>query len=284
MGPRAAAGAGQPELPLPVSIGGRIAVGGLALLTGWIALSANWTTLEGAAQDDTVRSLAYLGALLAGAAAWRDDRAARALEPALAAGALIVIGYGLAGRVLPEIVELSASKSGSGRLEQPLTYWNATGVLAAMGLVLCVRLMGDAGRAVALRVAAAVAVAPLAAGLYLTLSRGAVAAMLIGFAVLILLAPKAGQLRAVAIALVTALVAGGIASIWPEVESLVGSSSERSGEGLLALALLCVIALVVAGAQLLACRAGEGAGEEPSLRRGSCRFSRLSPCCSSRSR
>ena len=43
-------------------------------------------------------------ALAAGALAWSDRRAARMVEPALAAGALVVIGYGLSGRLLPGVV------------------------------------------------------------------------------------------------------------------------------------------------------------------------------------
>ena len=35
-------------------------------------------------------------------------------------------------------------RSAAGRLDQPLTYWNATGALAALGLVLCARVAGDA--------------------------------------------------------------------------------------------------------------------------------------------
>ena len=87
----------------------------------------------------------------------RTRAALRAVEPALAAGATIVIGYGLAGRLLPGIVELERSRSAGGRLEQPITYWNAEGALAAVGLVLCARLAGDRTRPLAVRALAAAA-------------------------------------------------------------------------------------------------------------------------------
>ena len=106
----------------------------------------------------------------------RDRRAARVVEPVLAAGALVVIGYGLSGRLLPGVVHLHATARAGGRLEQPLTYWNATGALAALGLVLCARLAGDVTRPRALRIAAAAAAAPLGMGVYLSFSRGALAA------------------------------------------------------------------------------------------------------------
>ena len=54
-----------------------------------------------------------------------------------------MIAYGLAGRLVPGILELNRSFVAGGRLEQPLTYWNAEGLLAAMGFLLCVRLAGD---------------------------------------------------------------------------------------------------------------------------------------------
>ena len=63
----------------------------------------------------------------------------------------MVIGYGLAGRLLPGLIELDRSRSAGGRLEQPITYWNAEGALAALGLVLCARLAGDRTRPPAVR-------------------------------------------------------------------------------------------------------------------------------------
>ena len=77
--------------------------------------------------------------------------------------------YGLSERLLPGVLHFQRSLGAAGRLEQPLTYWNAMGALAAMGMVLCARLAGDATRAVALRTAAVVAAAPLRTGFYLTL-------------------------------------------------------------------------------------------------------------------
>ena len=49
------------------------------------------------------------------------------VEPALAAGTVVVIGYGLSARLLPGLLHFARSVSAQGRLEQPLTYWNAMG-------------------------------------------------------------------------------------------------------------------------------------------------------------
>ncbi|HEV3002670.1 MAG TPA: hypothetical protein VGW75_18175, partial [Solirubrobacteraceae bacterium] len=68
------------------------ALGGLALLTGWTALSSLWAPLGAPAADALERALLYLGALGAAYAAFRTRAAARAVEPALAAGTVVVIG------------------------------------------------------------------------------------------------------------------------------------------------------------------------------------------------
>src|SRR4051794_6964491 len=46
---------------LPVSLPGRVAIAGLALLCIWTALSLSWAPLAGRAQDDLQRLLLYLG-------------------------------------------------------------------------------------------------------------------------------------------------------------------------------------------------------------------------------
>ena len=165
---------------LPSNWPGLVALAGLALITGWTALSFAWAPLAAPATDNLVRNLMYLGALLAAIALLRDRAAARAVEPILALGAFAAIGYGISARLLPGAIDHLFSVKGGGRLEQPITYWNAEGALASMGLVLCVRLAGDVTRALAVRVAAAGGSVVLGLGLYLTYSRGAIAAGIMG--------------------------------------------------------------------------------------------------------
>ena len=131
-------------MPFPASRAGRVALAGLAGLAVWSAVSLAWAPLVGPAVDSVQRLLLYTGALLAAVALLRQPLAARAAEPVLALGALVVIGYGLSGRLLPGVIDLISDRSygAGGRLEQPITYWNAEGLLAAMGLLLCVRHRG----------------------------------------------------------------------------------------------------------------------------------------------
>jgi hypothetical protein len=221
-----------------------LALGGLALLAAWTALSITWAPLREPAADSTERAVLYLGALLAAALALRPRDAARWAEPVLAGGILVVVGYGLAGRVLPGIVELERTLTAGGRLDQPLTYWNAQGALAALGVVLVARMAGDRTRPLALRMAAAAAAAPLGLGVYLTFSRGALTALAVGLAVLLALTPTWAQLRAAAIVLEAGIVAAIAGALLPAVED--GEGSGRTGQGLVMLAVLLVLAAVAA--------------------------------------
>ena len=218
---------------------GLVALGGLALMTAWTAASLAWAPVAGPALEDTERLLLYLGALLLALGALQNRAALRAVEPALAAGATIVIAYGLAGRLLPGLIDLARSRSAGGRLEQPLTYWNAEGALSAVGLVLCVRLAGDPSRPRAVRALAAAAVVPLAAGVYLSYSRGAIAVAALGIVMLAALARSRAQLRASAAGLGIGIAAALAVAFLPGVASLEGD--DRTREGAIALALLAAL-------------------------------------------
>jgi O-antigen ligase/polysaccharide polymerase Wzy-like membrane protein len=216
---------------------------GLVGLVMWTAVSSSWAPIGSRASDSLELSLLYLGALGAAFVIFAPPRARRLVEPGLALGAVVVIGYGVAGRVLPDLVSLSRTRSAGGRLDQPLTYWNATGALAALGLVLCARLAGDRSRPLALRAAAAAGAAPLGLGVYLSFSRGALTALGVGLAVLIAVAPTWPQLRSAAIALEAGAACAGVASLLPAVEAAEGDSFAAQGA-----VLLVVLLAVMAGA------------------------------------
>jgi hypothetical protein len=232
----------------------RLALGGLAALTLWVLLARSWSPLEGPAGEDVQRDVLYLGALTAGALAWRGRRWAAAVEPALALGVVAVIGYGLLGRFLPGVVDLSPSAYAGGRLDRPLTYWNAMGALAAMGVVLCARIGADRLRPDAVRVLAAAAAVPLGLGLYLTYSRGALAAVGCGLLVLLLLAPSWAQLRSATLVVEGGALVSIAASRLDGFASLEGSLSHREAQGVLMLSIVVAAMIVVAAVQAWGCR------------------------------
>jgi hypothetical protein len=238
--------------PLPSRRAAWAALGALAALTGWVAIAGGWSPLAATARGDLERDVLYLGALTAATLLLGGVR--RLVEPVLAAGVLIVVGYGLAGRLLPGIVELSATASAGGRMDQPLTYWNATGALAALGLVLALRIAGEPSRPRALRLAAAAGAVPLCTGLLLTFSRGALVAGAVGVVLVVLLAPTAAQLRAAACALGPGLLAAFAATRSDGVRALEGDLAGREREGLVVLAVLLALMALAAALQALAVR------------------------------
>ena len=241
--------------PLPRSRAPRVALAGLALLALLAGLSAFWAPSRGPALDDSQRLLLYAATLVAGTAVMRPRLLARAVEPALALGVLVVIGYGLSGRLLPGIVHMTHGFASQGRLDQPLTYWNAEGALAAMGLTLGARLAGDGSRPLGVRTAAAAAVAPLASALYLSFSRGGLAGIAAGVVLLALLSPNRAQARALGLCVTVGGLAMAATALLPEVREIVGHTHSRELQGLGLLAIL--IALIVAAAivQAWACGA-----------------------------
>ena len=225
---------------------GRLTLAGLAALAAWTTLSLTWAPLAGTAYHDGQRVIMYAGALVAACALLRDRGALRAVEPAVAAGALVVIGYGISERLVPWALSFQRSLSAAGRLDQPLTYWNAMGELAALGLVVCARLAGDDTRSIRLRAAAAAAAAPLGMGLYLTFSRGALFAAAAGWIALVVLARSWPGLRGAAVALVAAAAGAALAAPFHAVTALTGSSGTRTAQGTAVLVGLVVVAAAAA--------------------------------------
>jgi hypothetical protein len=229
--------------PLPRTPAGVLALGGLWALAAWTGASIAWAPLHGPAFHDMQRVLTYALAFTAATALLKERTYARVVEPFAVFGATVVLGYGLAGRLLPGIVHQTHGAAAGGRLDQPLTYWNAVGSLAAITLVLCARLAGDGTRRVTTRMLAAAACAPAGMALYLTYSRGALGAAAVGLLVLLAAAPDRRQLRAVVLAALTAALATATAAPFPAVASLHRGSH---AQGLAVLILLVVAALAAA--------------------------------------
>lgn len=167
----------------------------------------------------------------------------------ITAGLTFLVCLGLLGRFLPGIgddVELTANLSGvAGRLSWPFGYWNALGAAAAMSFVGLLWLAARARRR-SLQALAAAFLPALLVAIYLTSSRGAVAALLVGLLVLLGFGPDRRQLAA---ALLTALATGsvlvGMASQMPELAHAETGATARN-QGYLLLALTVVAAMVSA--------------------------------------
>ena len=250
--------------PLPASPPGRVALGGLALLAGWTALSITWAPLSTPAVADTNRLLLYLAFFTAALALldWRP--AVRILEPAIALGSLAVMLYGLSERLLPGVFELPRDASALGRLSRPLTYWNAMGALAAIGVVLAVRVAGDRDRPAWMRCAAAAGSVPLALGVYLSFSRGALAALAVGLLLLALLARDRAQLRTLALLVPAGVLVAVVAGLLDGVRTLDGNATQGA---VMLVALLAVAAAAALVQRLCARETGVVSGGSVALDR-----------------
>jgi O-antigen ligase len=167
-----------------------VLVAALALLAVLELASAGWSHAPARALLDFDRTLAYvLGAATLGCLTWTPRRLAVATW-LLLAGIVVVCVAALLSRLAPDVLSVSPGPVAD-RLSYPLTYWNAMGVFAAIGVVLALGLTTSAREPRAVRLLAAAALPVAATALLLTLSRGAILAGLAG--VVVVLAAGRGE-------------------------------------------------------------------------------------------
>ncbi len=156
-----------------------VPLAGLALYAAWQLASALWSHATARALDGYDRTLLYMLALaLFGSIRYTRERL-RWLVRALVAGLAAVCLIGLTSRVLPHAWP-TASSFYNDRLNYPLTYWNAEGMLAAITLILGLHLTADRAGHWSVQVLAAAVLPGIAATLLLTFSRGALGVAAVG--------------------------------------------------------------------------------------------------------
>ncbi len=151
----------------------------LALYAAWQLTSTLWAHATARALDSYDRTLLYMLALTLFGSIRCTHRRLSWLVRVVFAGMALVCLVGLVSRVLPHVWPTANSFYDS-RLNYPLTYWNAEGMLAAMALILGLHLTADRGEHASVRVLAAAVLPGIAAALLLTFSRGALGAAAIG--------------------------------------------------------------------------------------------------------
>ena len=112
-----------------------------------------------------------------------------ATRNALLIGSATVCLYSVGTRLFPDVLGLYTTARTQGRLFNPLGYWNAQGVLASLAIILAASVAIGRGRIAARAIAAAI-IPLLALDCYFTLSRGAVAAVLIGIVAWLVVDPR----------------------------------------------------------------------------------------------
>jgi O-antigen ligase len=238
----------QEGLSAPLFVAGA----SLGLLATWSLLSVVWSDAPGRAIVEFDRALMYwLVLVLFGTFVWRADQCAWALR-GVALALWVVSACGFVSRALPEVWPISPNIVNE-RLSYPLTYWNAMGLVAALGLLMATHLACSEREPRPIRVAGA-AVAPLlAATLVLTFSRGALAVLVLGLVVYLALARPRGAVAGLA-ALAPAAGIAGIAAYSADLlatEDPTTRAAVDQGRGLAWAVLLCVLGAGLLRALLL---------------------------------
>ena len=162
-------------------------------------VSGLWSHDTARALDEYDRTLLYLLAFALFGSLPRSAARLRWLIRALAAGMTAVCLAGLLSRVLPHLWPTGLGFSAN-RLNYPLTYWNAVGLMAALATILLLHLAASEDEHPAARVLGAIFVPATAVTLLFTFSRGALAVSIVGvIAYLVLGRPRAVVGAAVAL-------------------------------------------------------------------------------------
>jgi hypothetical protein len=172
-----------------VRLGAREAAMPIALLAllGWGLVSALWNTSATQPLLQSQRTVLYAAAVLAVLLLVRAA-SYRALLGGVWLAITLVCGFALLTRLFPERLGSIDDLAGY-RLSQPLGYWNALGIFAAIGALLALGIAAR-GRNPVVRAFAAASTLVLLPTLYFTFSRGAWIALAAGFLAAVVLEPR----------------------------------------------------------------------------------------------
>lgn len=189
---------------------GVVVSGALAAFAAWLLLSSGWSHAPARALLEFDRALVYLLAFALMASMPRRPGDVAVLLRWVLAAIVAVAAAGLATRLMPDVVGAFPGRDPS-RLSWPLTYWNAMGVICAVGWVLALHGAAGGREPLWMRALAGACLPVLATAGYLPLSRGGIATAVVGGLLFVVLARPPRLLvtlltagPSVAVALVTA--------------------------------------------------------------------------------
>jgi hypothetical protein len=187
---------------------GLIAAAGLTGFALWTLVSGSWSHAGGRALVEADQALVYALTLVLFTSVPRSSQRLRWMVRGVALAAVAVSLCGLVTRVLPDVWPIAANLA-EDRLSYPLTYWNALGILATLGALLCLGITSSTREPPAAAVAAAAGVPIAATTLLFTFSRGAIAAAAVGMVALVVI----GRSRGLVAGLIATLPASAVAVV-----------------------------------------------------------------------
>ena len=221
----------------------RIWIGLLAGLLAWTALSTVWSVNHTESVLDARRDLLYLAAVVA-VLLLATRRSGDDLLTAVWAAIVVVVTYALVRYLFEPGLRGGFQEN---LLFRPLGYANALGIFTGLGAILSIAFAVRAPRA-AVRVIAAVAIAPLVAALYLTSSRASVLAVGLGLAVMVAIDRNRRQLVGALIVFAPAAAAVAAAAAHSRLDdpATIGGEAARQGRLLALFIVLGGVALALA--------------------------------------
>lgn len=224
---------------------------GLASLSLWAALSSLWSPGAAAPVLEAERGVLYVAAAAAAFLLLAFRGAASALLGGVVAGAVVLSLYGLATRLFPGHAGGAYDPSSGYQLAEPIGYWNALGLLAALAILLALGLAAH-GEHTATRALAAVALVVLAPTLYFSFSRGALVALAAGAVVQAAVDPRRARLIVSVLLLgAPAALAVVLASRLPALTAPGATLQTAQDEGAHLARLLIVLAVLAAVAAIV---------------------------------
>jgi O-Antigen ligase len=231
--------------PLAVAV---CAGSAFALLT---LASAIWSDSLARALPEFDRALLYVLALVLFGSLPRRSSRLRWMVRALALAIVVVCATALASRLFPDVITISGSVADN-RLSFPVSYWNALGLMATLGIVLCLHLASSTREHLPVRAVAAAAVPLLASTLYFTFSRGAIVACIVGVLAYIGLGRPRGLAGGVLATVPTTIIALVAAYHADQLATLNPTTSKAASQGhKVALVLILCVAAAGVGRVLL---------------------------------
>ncbi|HEY8584717.1 MAG TPA: O-antigen ligase family protein [Capillimicrobium sp.] len=226
-----------------------LGVAGLLLgFAGWTVLSISWAANGSDAWIEANRTLAYVAVFAAALALVRAaPRQWEGVLAGIALAAVVICGFAVLTKVFPGALsddELYA------RLRAPFGYWNATGLIAALGIPACMWIGARRHGSGPVSALAFPAVGLLLVAQLLAYSRGALVALAIGLIVWFVAVPL--RLRGAAVLLVGAAGAVPVA-LWAfsreglTTDRLASDLRAPAGHGLGVLVALMLLVLLAAG-------------------------------------
>jgi hypothetical protein len=214
---------------------------GFAGVLAWILLSNLWSFSATRTMLEAERTVVYFAGFAALLLIGR-----RASYRAVLAGVWVAIvlacSYGLLTRLFPDRLGLIDPIAGY-RLSEPIGYWNALGLFAAIGALLALGFTAR-GRRTAFRALAGASLLVLLPTLYFTFSRGAWVALGVGLAAMIALDPRRLQLVATLLVLLPASgLALALAYRSPALSQVNPSLADASAAGHRLAVWICALAV-----------------------------------------